>query len=168
MSREEVIPDGPITMLSVSATTVALMFVASSHVFSRGGRHPAAVAGTWLSQLSSTVLKGCGNLWRGAKHPDWEGSWETWSREAIDSPGKWKSRIRRAQAAALRKERWEASNETHAGLLNPAYRSCVSQVCQLGAGSSNVFRAAEKVSFSVPHEKAACWLEASLRVLLST
>ena len=71
----------------------------------------------WLSLVRDS-LTWLVDIERGPATPhDVRRAWQDWSTEACAHPGRWKSRIRRALATALRRERWTALTEWHVGLL---------------------------------------------------
>ncbi|CAE7455880.1 unnamed protein product [Symbiodinium sp. CCMP2592] len=71
----------------------------------------------WLQSVSESVQWLWDNTAPEHQHSTWEQAWDNWRQEAADHPGRWKSRIRRAQAHAVIRERWQAARLWHQGRM---------------------------------------------------
>ena len=71
----------------------------------------------WLTYVRESVHWLWCHVDHGREHPSWRAAWQAWKTECITHPGRWKAKIRRAYANALRQEAWQASAERHSGLL---------------------------------------------------
>ena len=85
---------------------------------------------SWLCQLDESVQW----MWEltdaGESHATHYAAWEAWTAEAKTQPGRWKSRVRRAQSRALRKNLWHAAEQQHSGLLFRQLRRAGARVPQ--------------------------------------